>query len=129
MDPNQIKQVLLNLLLNAFKYSNKGSRIRLNVKQKNKNFVISVENEGIGVLEEEKELIFKRGYRNNEAQKINSNGLGIGLWISRIIVGNHGGKLQVDSANNPTIIAMYLPTRLRDTIITKEIEDDINYRR
>jgi signal transduction histidine kinase len=92
-DEKTIRIVFQNLIENAIKYSNKGGKIFVFLKQKDKNVEISFFDNGIGISESDKENIFKKFYRTKRAIKKDSVGSGIGLFTTKNIVEKHGGKI------------------------------------
>ncbi|MFX1256625.1 MAG: PAS domain S-box protein [Promethearchaeota archaeon] len=99
-EKERIYEVLSNLITNAIKYSPPNSEIIIKTEIKNNFIVISVEDNGIGLTEDEKKKIFKQfGKVERFGQKwdIESEGTGLGLYISKKIVELHGGKIWVES--------------------------------
>jgi signal transduction histidine kinase len=99
-DPDRFEQIILNLLLNATKYSAPGSAIELAVVDDAQQVTISVTDQGKGIPEQDLERIFDPYERLtvDEAKDISEdNGLGLGLYISRTIATALGGTLTVES--------------------------------
>lgn len=115
LDPRRIDQVLTNLITNAIKYSPDGGPIEVRVETAppDKHYVsaihdtttrefappslmVSVTDRGAGVPPEERRLIFDRAYRGERGKTINAQGLGLGLYISRLAVEAHGGHIGVE---------------------------------
>ena len=91
-DPSQIKQVIINLLLNALDAVNGSGTIELSAK-KNKNMIeISVKDNGIGIQEQDLPQIFNPFYTTK------TRGTGLGLAISKKIANEHEGDLIVKSS-------------------------------
>jgi signal transduction histidine kinase len=96
-DETRIRQVLLNLLGNAAKYTSEGT-ITLRITGKGKGMVqVSVIDTGIGIRPEDFEKIFEEFQQTEEAFALRKVGTGLGLPISRKFVELHGGKLWVES--------------------------------
>ena len=97
-DSGLIKQLLYILIDNAVKYTpeNKSIHIRLQ-QQKNKN-ILSIRDEGIGISEADQQHIFERFYRAEKSRSRNAGGLGLGLSLADIIVKEHKGHIEVQSA-------------------------------
>ncbi len=96
-DRYRIYQVLINLLTNAIKYSPEGGKITITVEQVRDDVVVSVEDKGIGIEEKFLEKVFERLYQVTDPREKTYPGLGVGLYISSVIVRRHGGKMWVQS--------------------------------
>lgn len=96
-DRERISQVILNLLSNGIKYTPEGGVIKVEIEEKEKNVVIQVADNGIGISEAELPFIFERFYRADKSRNRKTGGAGIGLAIVKSIVNAHGGKVEVDS--------------------------------
>lgn len=95
-DKARIEQVLINLLTNASKYSPGDSKILVSLKKNKKAVVISVKDQGVGIGSDSISKVFDKFYRTgNNATQI--PGLGMGLFISKNIINQHGGKIWVKS--------------------------------
>jgi len=93
----RIEQVITNLVNNAIRYSDPKKKIIIRVIKQKTKAVIEVKDFGMGIKEDNLEKIFERHYRVNHADEYARDGAGIGLYISREIIKNHGGKLFVKS--------------------------------
>lgn len=85
-DDSRICQVLSNLLSNAIKYSPEGGNIRITVTDEPEQGILTVEDEGIGIPEEDLPFVFERFYRTDRSRSRKTGGAGIGLTIARSIV-------------------------------------------
>lgn len=85
----------INLLENAVKYSPKSSIITIRMMRRTSFLRIEIQDEGIGIPKEEQHQIFKRFYRGNSETVAQEAGSGIGLYLTRKIVGQHGGMVMV----------------------------------
>ena len=113
-DKNLVSQTIYNLLTNSIKYSNRNSpKIEIGFKQIENNEgnwkVIEIKDYGIGVLNDEKESIFKAYYRGGNGMKLYPSGLGIGLYVANKILTEHKGTLKLTNLMNPTIFSLYFP--------------------
>lgn len=98
MLPEQIEQVLINLVDNAIKYTPNGGKIVIRVfKDDEDKVVVEVEDNGIGIPKQEQERIFERFYRVDKARSRALGGTGIGLSIVKHIIQNHHSTIQVES--------------------------------
>lgn len=99
-DKNRLKQVMLNLISNAIKYTKNG-KIELIVKEQLKNtVVISVKDTGIGIPKEDIERIFERFYRTERERASSIPGTGLGLAIVKHILEAHNSLIEVKSELN-----------------------------
>jgi signal transduction histidine kinase len=99
VDPERISQVLLNLLSNARKYSPQGAPTEVRVERTGEEARISVRDHGLGIPVEQLPRITEQFYRvpGIDVQTGSSMGLGLGLYLVRTIVEQHGGRLEVHS--------------------------------
>ncbi len=102
VDAGSISEVIYTLLDNAAKYSPKNSRIRVSARRLETDKVeIAVEDEGRGVLDNQREKIFGKFYRREEGDiHATESGLGLGLAIARGIVESQGGKIRVENGTD-----------------------------
>ncbi len=96
-DRDRLRQVLVNLIDNAVKYSPPGDRVRVEAEQTDGRVVIEVRDRGPGISPEHQRLIFEKFGRANVAEHAKP-GTGLGLFIARSIAEAHGGALEVRSA-------------------------------
>jgi PAS domain S-box-containing protein len=96
-DPARLRQVLANLVDNALKYAPGGGSIRLRVSQPNGHARIEVEDEGIGIAPEAQARVFEKFYRVDPDMQAGVGGSGLGLFISRELVEQMGGKMSLRS--------------------------------
>ncbi len=97
VDRDRLKQVLINLLDNAIKYSQAEKTINLIVEQIDKQAIIRVRDQGIGIPLQDLSRIFERFYRVDEDRARTTGGHGLGLAISKTLVEGMGGKIMVRS--------------------------------
>ncbi|MDA8187607.1 MAG: HAMP domain-containing sensor histidine kinase [Dehalococcoidales bacterium] len=96
-DPENVMQVLVNLVTNAIKYSPPKSKVVVQAAHVRGFVAVSVADQGIGIAPQDLERIFERYYRTDGAVGSKAGGAGLGLSISRDIVLKHGGDLTVKS--------------------------------
>lgn len=95
-DKDRIHQLIVILLDNAMKYTNEGGVIKLSSYENKNSIGMIVEDNGIGIKEEEISKIFDRFYQVDKS-RTKSNSLGLGLSIANWIIDKHAGKIKVDS--------------------------------
>ncbi len=96
-DRARLKQVVVNLLDNAIKYTPDGGRIRLSVITSDGKAVLEVEDNGIGIPAEARPHIFERFFRVDKARSREMGGAGLGLSIVKSICTAHGGRVDFQS--------------------------------
>lgn len=99
-DPSRIRQVLINLLSNAAKFTPGGGTVTLAAGRDPDaadELRVSVRDTGCGIPPEEQELVFEHLYQREMGPQVGRRGLGLGLYICRQIVTGHGGRIWVDS--------------------------------
>lgn len=97
VDRNRLKQVLLNLIDNAIKYSEPEQPITLSVEQQDGMGIVSVRDRGRGIPLAQQTRIFERFYRVDEARSRSTGGTGLGLSIVKTLVEGMGGEINVSS--------------------------------
>jgi signal transduction histidine kinase/DNA-binding response OmpR family regulator len=95
-DGTRFKQMLMNLLGNAIKFTPKGGKIELSARQQGDMVRIDVRDSGPGIPTEERQRIFEAFHRLKQSDKA-SEGTGLGLAITRRLIELHGGELDVES--------------------------------
>ncbi|MGL5634883.1 MAG: ATP-binding protein [Sarcina sp.] len=96
-DSDSIKQLILNLVDNAIKYSGNDSSVWLNINEDKNTFKIIVKDNGVGIEKIHLERIFERFYRVDKARSRETGGTGLGLAIVKHIVNNLNGDIFVES--------------------------------
>ena len=96
-DADSLKIAVINLLENAFKYSEHPHRIQLTVASDDDSLVFTVQDNGIGIHSREKRRIFDRFYRTDQKLARSEGGVGLGLSIVQFIVSEHRGQVSVES--------------------------------
>ena len=94
---DKLSRILVNLLNNAFKYSEPGTRIEVLAQLTEQELTISVKDEGQGILPEDLEKIFKRLYRVETSRNMKTGGHGLGLAIARELAHQLGGEITAES--------------------------------
>jgi signal transduction histidine kinase len=96
-DERKVKQILVNLLTNAVKFTPAGGQIRVEARWGDRAIIVSVIDTGIGIAKEDQEAIFEefRQAGGNYAHK--REGTGLGLTLTKRFIEMHGGKIWVES--------------------------------
>jgi signal transduction histidine kinase len=96
-DPDRLKQLLLNLVTNALKYTPSGGKVSIAVKQEAGDALMIVADTGTGIPKEDIPYIFDRFYRVDKARARQMGGSGLGLSIAQWIAEVHRGRIRVES--------------------------------
>ena len=99
-DATLLKLLLSNLLENANKYSSKEKPVGLNLAGIDKRIILEVSDQGPGIADDEKKAVFKKFYRIGNEETRKAKGTGLGLFICKKIVEDHGGSIIVKN-NQP----------------------------
>ena len=94
---DRFRQMMVNLIENAIKYSDTNSRIWVSAKSEKGSITVSVKDEGIGIAPEHHERLFERFYRVDKSRSKKAGGTGLGLSIVKHIAVLLGAKLKVES--------------------------------
>ncbi|MBP2022862.1 signal transduction histidine kinase [Clostridium punense] len=97
MDVDKFKQILYNLLSNAFKYLSIGGLVKISLSKIKNKVIIVVEDNGEGIPEKDLPHIFERFYRSDVSRNKTTGGTGLGLTITKNLVEAHGGNIRVES--------------------------------
>jgi heavy metal sensor kinase len=97
-DPSRLKQVVVNLLDNAIKYTPEGGKVTITVAQRDGHAVLEVADTGLGISANDLPHVFDRFYRADKARSRQMGGTGLGLSIVRSICMAHGGRVTVSSS-------------------------------
>lgn len=100
IDMDKFKQIMNNLLSNAYKYLKPDGKAEVTLTKQNKNIIIKVKDNGIGIAEKDLPYIFERFYRSDISRSKNTGGAGIGLTITKSLVEALGGRISVESKLN-----------------------------
>jgi signal transduction histidine kinase len=112
MDAKLLRHILSNILLNAIKYSPKGSEVKLEVVCQEKQAIFCIQDSGIGISQKDQKLLFKAFQRGSNVGTI--PGKGLGLMIVRKCVELQGGEILVESEEGiGTTFTITLPLNLR----------------
>lgn len=120
---NYFQLALVNVVTNAIRYAANGTCVFIGVHPDK----IEVRDIGIGIKDKEKVLIFKEGYRGNEARRINEKGMGYGLYLTERVLDAHNMEIKVSSQLyfKENYFAQAAVNRYLNSISMKEREDFI----
>ena len=102
-----LKQVWINLLHNAFKFSPAYQTVEVQIIEKKETLVVSIMNSGSDIPKDKQKLIFNKFYQADESHSVQGNGVGLAI-VSRVIE-LHKGRVGVDSENHVTTFTVELP--------------------
>ena len=110
-DRNELRRVILNLCGNALHHTQTGGEINISTTNKDKDLILSVKDNGIGIPQNDIKRLFKR-FSQGTSQK-RSAGTGLGLYLSRQIVEAHNGKIWVESeVSKGSVFSVLIPDSL-----------------
>ncbi len=95
-DEEKLRQVIINLIDNGIKYTREG-RVDIYLRRTDGHLIFSVKDTGIGVSKEEKSHLFEKFIRGKKVSRIWTEGIGLGLYVARLIVEAHRGEIGVES--------------------------------
>lgn len=106
-DPVRLEQAIANLVGNAIKHGPPEGEVRVGVVAQGDRAIVSVEDDGPGIPEDQRETVFERGTRGSAQQS--TPGMGLGLYIVRVVAEAHGGLAFVDDSAAGTRFVLDLP--------------------
>lgn len=113
IDTKKISFVVQVILENAIFYSKDNSNININSEIKDNKLILDIEDSGIGLSWKDRRNIFDRFYRGERAKKMNTDGMGLGLYMAREIIKRHKGQIKFHSKgkNKGAIFSIVLPIK------------------
>ena len=119
-DETKIKEVLINILNNALRYSENGKRVALLIKKEKEGIALRITDEGAGIKEEALTKIFEPFWQEKEEK----GSSGLGLYLSKELVNAMGGEIKVESkVGKGTSFTIWLPLETAKEIKEKKKED------
>jgi signal transduction histidine kinase len=111
IDPNLFGQVVNNLVNNAISYTPEGGKIELKLFSQQGGYQLDVSDSGIGIPATDKNKIFKRFYRSENAKRFTSEGTGLGLYLAKLIVDMSKGSIWYESSeDHGSVFHVIIPT-------------------
>jgi signal transduction histidine kinase len=118
-DASAIEMILNNLLSNAAKYGGENPSIEISLKAIQSQIILRVSDQGIGISDLDKKMLFNKFYRVGDEQTRKTKGTGLGLFIARHLVNMHKGKLSVcDNQPKGTIFEIKLESDANQNFIS-----------
>ena len=99
-DRDLIYRAIYNLVDNAVKFTDKGGKIIFFLKAEGKNVSFKISNTGKGIRKADLPYVFERFYKGDKSRSIVKNSTGLGLYLVKTIIKNHGGSIKVSSIEN-----------------------------
>ena len=96
-DPDRLRQVFINILDNAIKFTPAGGTIKFHVEKLGPEVEISIWNSGQGISPEALPYVFQRFYKEDRSRGLHARGAGLGLNICKVLVNLSGGQIRVES--------------------------------
>ena len=96
-DKDHIKRVVINLIDNAIKFTPEGGKIMVRTELVEKKVVTSIENTGDGIPPNDLKHIWERFYKTDKSRGVDKKGVGLGLYIAKSIITQHGGEIMCES--------------------------------
>lgn len=117
VDPLEIKRVFINLISNAFNYTDENGSIIISSKKENNAVIVSVKDNGRGMTEKEISVLFNK--YTSYSRKFRHVGTGLGLYLSKKIIESHGGKIIVESKEGQgSCFTVYLPVEKTEKVFS-----------
>ena len=99
-DPILLKIIIQNLISNAINYSSPKTPITIKIEKDKHNFLLTVSDHGIGIPKKDRSKVFTKLFRANNAQLFQTDGTGLGLYLTKSIIDSVAGKIWFDSEVN-----------------------------
>lgn len=129
-DPRSVKQVLLNLLTNAVKFTPEGGTVGVELVQKASGIIIKVSDTGIGISQENIEKLAKPFEQVNDEATKQAEGTGLGLALSKSLVELHGGNFKIESVvGKGTTVIFSLPNKPivpQEEVASEDVSQEIS---
>lgn len=101
-DPDMIYQAIYNLFDNAVKFTNENGYIEVSLIERNTDIEVRIKNSGEGIQQQELPKVFERFYKVDKSRSLDSKGAGLGLYIVKLMIEMHGGRISASSDSTET---------------------------
>jgi len=118
-DKEKLSLALTNVIDNAIKYTLKGGKVNVTLLKKGDFAEVTVFDNGLGIPEEEKKKVFSKFFRASNVLRMETEGTGLGLFITYNIIKRHGGDVTFDSKDGATSFIFTIPLR-KENVPTEE---------
>jgi signal transduction histidine kinase len=116
LDENKIQQVIMNFSDNALYYSKENSTIKVSLRVVDGQVEFTVKDSGIGVPADQQAQLFNKFFRATNARKQRPDGTGVGLFLAKKVIDDHGGKVMFESKENKgSMFGFQLPIKKLQT--------------
>jgi len=99
-DPSQVKLIIENLLDNAVRYIKEKGKVEIKLKRKDDSLVFQIKDNGVGIPQTDQKYIFQKFFRSSNILKHQTQGTGLGLFITKAIAEKMGGEIKFKSEEN-----------------------------
>jgi signal transduction histidine kinase len=96
-DPAQLKLAIENLLDNAIRYIKGKGKVEIKLEKRNKNLYLEIKDNGVGIPQEDQKYVFQKFFRSGNVLRQQTEGSGLGLYITKSIIEKSGGKINFKS--------------------------------
>jgi two-component system sensor histidine kinase VicK len=108
LDPIKIREAISNIISNGIRFNNPGGQVTIELSKNDKNAVIVISDNGIGIKKEDIPYLFQKFHRISSQR----GGVGLGLYITKLIIKAHSGDLNLQSeVNKGTVVTITLPIK------------------
>lgn len=121
-DIDMIYQVIYNIFDNAVKFTNDGGYIDVRMFDFEKEIEVHIKNSGIGIQSEELSKVFQRFYKVDKSRSLDAKGAGLGLYIVKMMVEMHSGKIWAQSEDENTAEFVFRLPKTYNPVYKKEIK-------
>lgn len=123
-DEASLRMVVENLISNGSKYSHKGATVNVKTGVKGNEVFVAVKDRGVGIAEKDFDKLFKKFSRIDNDLSLQVGGSGIGLYIDRVLIELHGGRIDVESEDGKgSVFTIYLPANSANNLTDRGEND------